>query len=158
MLESLEGLIIGLASVNGLNTESMARGHGFRFMEIGRRLERALYTLNLLRTGCELPHETEKVVWEMVLAMTDSLMTYRRRYASATEAGAVLDLLLARREQSAFGRLPARTNTGPSLESAAQEAPATPERRRTYHFGDAHNLTGDRPGTIFSVHLGRRHG
>ena len=94
MLESLEGLIIGLASVNGLNTESMARGHGFRFMEIGRRLERALYTLNLLRTGCELPHETEKVVWEMVLAMTDSLMTYRRRYASATEAGAVLDLLL----------------------------------------------------------------
>ena len=87
MLESLEGLIIGLASVNGLNTESMARGHGFRFMEIGRRLERALYTLNLLRTGCELPHETEKVVWEMVLAMTDSLMTYRRRYASATEAG-----------------------------------------------------------------------
>ena len=94
MLESLEGLIIGLASVNGLNTESMARGHGFRFMEIGRRLERALYTLSLLRTGCELPHETEKVVWEMVLAMTDSLMTYRRRYASATEAGAVLDLLL----------------------------------------------------------------
>ena len=94
MLESLEGLIIGLASVNGLNTESMARGHGFRFMEIGRRLERALYTLSLLRTGCELPHETEKVVWEMVLAMTDSLMTYRRRYASTVQAGAVLDLLL----------------------------------------------------------------
>ena len=94
MLESLEGLIIGLASVNGLNTESMARGHGFRFMEIGRRLERALYTLSLLRTGCELPYETEKVVWEMVLAMTDSLMTYRRRYASAVQAGAVLDLLL----------------------------------------------------------------
>ena len=94
MLESLEGLIIGLASVNGLNTESMARGHGFRFMEIGRRLERALYTLGLLRTGCELPRETEKVVWEMVLAMTDSLMTYRRRYASAVQAGAVLDLLL----------------------------------------------------------------
>ena len=94
MLESLEGLIIGLASVNGLNTESMARGHGFRFMEIGRRLERAMYTLSLLRTGCELPHETEKVVWEMVLAMTDSLMTYRRRYASTVQAGAVLDLLL----------------------------------------------------------------
>ena len=94
MLESLEGLIIGLASVNGLNTESMARGHGFRFMEIGRRLERALYTLSLLRTGCELPHQTEKVVWEMVLAMTDSLMTYRRRYASTVQAGAVLDLLL----------------------------------------------------------------
>ena len=94
MLESLERLIIGLAAVNGLNTESMARGHGFRFMEIGRRLERALYTLNLLRTGCELPYETEKVVWEMVLAMTDSLMTYRRRYASAVQAGAVLDLLL----------------------------------------------------------------
>ena len=94
MLESLERLIIGLAAVNGLNTESMARGHGFRFMEIGRRLERALYTLSLLRTGCELPYETEKVVWEMVLAMTDSLMTYRRRYASAVQAGAVLDLLL----------------------------------------------------------------
>ncbi len=94
MLESLENLIIGLASVNGLNTESMVRGHGFRFMEIGRRLERALYTLGLLQTGCELLHETEKIVWEMVLAMTDSLMTYRRRYASSVQAGAVLDLLL----------------------------------------------------------------
>ena len=94
MLESLERLIIGLAAVNGLNTESMTRGHGFRFMEIGRRLERGLHTLSLLRTGYELPHETEKIGWEMVLAMTDSLMTYRRRYASAIEAEAVLDLLL----------------------------------------------------------------
>ncbi len=94
MVESLEGLIIGLAAINGLNTESLVRGHAFRFMEIGRRLERALYTLTLLRTSCELPRETEPVVWEMVLAMTDSLMTYRHRYASSIQAAVVLDLLL----------------------------------------------------------------
>lgn len=94
MVESLDGLIIGLAAINGLNTESLVRGHAFRFMEIGRRLERALYTLTLLRTSCELPRETEPVVWEMVLAMTDSLMTYRHRYASPVQAATVLDLLL----------------------------------------------------------------
>lgn len=94
MLESLGQLIIGLAAVNGLNTESMLRGHAFRFLEIGRRLERALHTLNLLRTGCELPREAQAIVWEMVLAMTDSLTTYRSRYTSAIQAGAVLDLLL----------------------------------------------------------------
>ena len=94
MVESLDGLIIGLAAINGLNTESLVRGHAFRFMEIGRRLERALYTLTLLRTSCELPRETEPVVWEMVLAMTDSLMTYRHRYASSIQAAVVLDLLL----------------------------------------------------------------
>ncbi len=92
--ESLEGLIIGLAALNGLNTESMTRGHGFRFMEIGRRLERALSTLSLLQTGCALPRETTTVVWEMVLAMTDSLLAYPRRSASAVQVGALLDLLL----------------------------------------------------------------
>ena len=145
MLESLEGLIIGLASVNGLNTESMARGHGFRFMEIGRRLERALYTLGLLRTGCELPPETEKVVWEMVLAMTDSLMTYRRRYASAVQAGAVLDLLLLDESNP--------RSVGYQLVQIREQVPGLPrkkprphpERRRAYRSEGAHHLAGNGP-------------
>lgn len=93
-LESLERLIIGLASFTGLSSESMSRGQSFRFMEIGRRLERALYTISLLRAVCELPPAAANSGWGMVLAVTDSLMTYSRRYRAHVEAGAVLDLLL----------------------------------------------------------------
>jgi uncharacterized alpha-E superfamily protein len=93
-VESLERVIAGLAAFTGLNVQSMSRGQGFRFLEIGRRLERGLHTLNLLRAACELPNEAVTSAWEMILAMTDSLMTYRRRYRAQIEAGATLDLLL----------------------------------------------------------------
>lgn len=132
MVESLEGLIIGLAAINGLNTESLVRGHAFRFMEIGRRLERALYTLTLLRTSCELPRETEPVVWEMVLAMTDSLMTYRHRYASSTRAAMVLDLLLLDETNP--------RSVGYQLVQIQEQVAGLPHRSRPPHRGPEDRL------------------
>ena len=93
-LESLNRMIGGLASFTGLSTESMSRGQGFRFFEIGRRLERALHTISLLHTACEMAPGGRGTLWEVVLAMTDSLQTYRRRYYTHIDAQAVLDLLL----------------------------------------------------------------
>jgi uncharacterized circularly permuted ATP-grasp superfamily protein len=101
VLAHLERLVIkpifphpSASTITGLSSESMSRGQSFRFMEIGRRLERALYTISLLRAVCELPPAAANSGWEMVLAVTDSLMTYSRRYRAHVEAGAVLDLLL----------------------------------------------------------------
>lgn len=93
-LQSLSRVIGGLASFTGLMAESMSRGQGFRFHEIGRRLERALHTISLLRIACEMAPGGRGGLWEMVLTMTDSLRTYRRRYYSQVDAQAVLDLLL----------------------------------------------------------------
>ena len=93
-LQSLSRVIAGLASFSGLMTESTSRGQGFRFHEIGRRLERALHTISLLHLACEMAPGGRGGLWEVVLTMTDSLRTYRRRYHSQVDAQAALDLLL----------------------------------------------------------------
>ncbi len=93
-VESLTRVVSGLASFTGLSVESMSRGQGFRFLEIGRRLERTLHTISLLHTACEMAPGGRGALWEVVLAMTDSLQTYRRRYYTQVDAQAVLDLLL----------------------------------------------------------------
>ena len=49
-LEALQRLIILLAAFAGLSAESMSRGQGWRFLEIGRHLERAVHTVTLLRS------------------------------------------------------------------------------------------------------------
>ncbi len=92
--ETLERLILGLAAFTGLSTEQMSRGQGWRFLDIGRRLERALFESSLLRAACVPTSEPTRPLWEAVLAMTDNLATYRRRYRSQAQADAVLDLVL----------------------------------------------------------------
>jgi uncharacterized alpha-E superfamily protein len=93
-LESLEQLIFGLAAFTGLSTERMSRGQGWRFLDIGRRLERALSGSSLLRIACVPASEPTGPLWEVLLAITDNLVTYRRRYRAQAQADAVLDLLL----------------------------------------------------------------
>jgi uncharacterized alpha-E superfamily protein len=93
-LETLERLILGLVAFTGLSTEQMSRGQGWRFLDVGRRLERALFESSLLRATCVPTSEPTRPLWEAVLAMTDNLATYRRRYRSQAQADAVLDLVL----------------------------------------------------------------
>ena len=84
-----------LAAFSGLGTESMTRGPGWRFLDMGRRLERAQHTLRLLRrtlvvgTGDLIP------LLEALLEVADSSMTYRYRYLTTLQLAPVLDLLLA---------------------------------------------------------------
>jgi len=93
-LVGLEQLLFGLAAFTGMSTERMSRGYGWRFLDIGRRLERALLSSSLLRAVGVPVSESAGSLWEALLAITDSLVTYRRRYRSQIEAGAVCDLLL----------------------------------------------------------------
>jgi uncharacterized alpha-E superfamily protein len=93
-LEHLERLILALAALTGLSTEYMSRGQGWRFLDIGRRLERALFESSLLRALCVPASSTTGPLWEAVLAITDTLTTYRRRYRSQVQTDAILDLVL----------------------------------------------------------------
>ncbi len=72
----------------------MTRGEGWRFLDMGRRLERALHTLALLNGTLVYPAPQEGPVLDAVLEVADSGMTYRRRYLSSLRAEAVLDLLV----------------------------------------------------------------
>ncbi|HEY1068755.1 MAG TPA: alpha-E domain-containing protein, partial [Pirellulales bacterium] len=86
--------IIDLAALNGLATESMTRGQGWRFLDIGRRLERALHTIMLLRDALAIEDEAGAAPLEATLEVADSLITYRSRYLTSMQLAPVLDLLL----------------------------------------------------------------
>lgn len=84
----LDRLVLHLAAFSGMQAENMNRGHGWRFLETGRRVERALNGLTLLRAG-----SGDGVVLEPLLEVFDSVMTYRRRHFSRPEWEGVIQLV-----------------------------------------------------------------
>ena len=90
----LDRVITSLSALSGLAMESMTRGHGWRFLDMGRRLERALQLVSLLRAAFASGAEREGALLETLLAVADSSITYRRRYLAGLHPAAVADLLL----------------------------------------------------------------
>ena len=72
----------------------MTRGPGWQFLELGRRIERALYAISLLRSTLLVASPNEHAVLEALLEIADSSMTYRNRYATNLQVGPLLDLLM----------------------------------------------------------------
>jgi uncharacterized alpha-E superfamily protein len=71
----------------------MTRDDGWRFLSVGRHLERLLFvasTLGMLAPG----ESSDSALLAWLLELTDSLITFRTRYVSAPEWPAVVDLLL----------------------------------------------------------------
>lgn len=93
-LAVLNQMIINLAAFSGLGMESMTRSQGWRFLDMGRRIERSLHTIHLLRSTLVTALENEAPVLEALLEIADSSMTYRTRYLTTLQLAAVLDLLL----------------------------------------------------------------
>ncbi|MBI1374756.1 MAG: hypothetical protein GC159_18710 [Phycisphaera sp.] len=93
-IELLNESILTLNAFSGQSVEGMTRERGWRFLDIGRRIERSQNLVTLLRFG--LGHadslETERLT--AVLETANSLMTYRSRYLASVEPAAVLDLLV----------------------------------------------------------------
>ena len=80
--EALDPLVTTLLALSGLTQESMIRGFGWRFLEMGRRLERTLQSTALLRALLVpvLEDSEQEQVVETVLLTSEVLITYRRRY------------------------------------------------------------------------------
>jgi uncharacterized circularly permuted ATP-grasp superfamily protein/uncharacterized alpha-E superfamily protein len=95
VLALLDRRVLSLAAFGGLAMESMTRGQAWRFLDMGRRLERALHTLILLRRTLVAVSGSEGPLLEALLEIADSSMTYRRRYRSSLDTAPVLDMLLA---------------------------------------------------------------
>ena len=94
MRRTLDQMVMILASFSGAVNEGMTRGHGWRLLDFGRRLERALQVLQLLRHGLTTVAEDERARIELLLDATDSVMTYRSRYLTSLRANLLVDLLL----------------------------------------------------------------
>jgi uncharacterized alpha-E superfamily protein len=93
---NLDDLITGIVAFTGLTSESMTREAAWLMLDSGRRLERALALIALLRSTLSLRHEDalQNQILEAVLVSTDSLTIYQRRYRSFIQLPMVLELLL----------------------------------------------------------------
>lgn len=89
----LNTLVLDLAAFAGMEMENMTRGHGWSFLDLGRRIERSLSLVELL--GAVMRCESElDLLLEPVLEIADSVMTHRRRYFAELQPRSVLELLL----------------------------------------------------------------
>jgi uncharacterized circularly permuted ATP-grasp superfamily protein/uncharacterized alpha-E superfamily protein len=93
-MDLLDGVVVTLSAFSGLLTENTTRGFGWLFLEIGRRMERALQTSELLSSGlASAPSDFEPHL-QVLLQIADSSITYRRRYPTVVEAESVLEVLM----------------------------------------------------------------
>ncbi|HEY5796558.1 MAG TPA: circularly permuted type 2 ATP-grasp protein [Bosea sp. (in: a-proteobacteria)] len=81
-----------LAAFAGLSQENMVRGPGWRFLDIGRRLERGIATCRFARHFAETTAPTDAL--DALLDLTDSQITYRSRYLLGASLQPVLDLVM----------------------------------------------------------------
>jgi uncharacterized circularly permuted ATP-grasp superfamily protein/uncharacterized alpha-E superfamily protein len=93
---ALNSVLSGLLAFTGLTQESMTRELGWRLLDTGRRIERGLLQIALLRTTLITPYEgyEGQLLLETVLAVMESLITHRRRYRAYLNLQTLLELLL----------------------------------------------------------------
>lgn len=91
----LNGCLELLSAFSGIERENITRGSGWLFLSLGRRLERAMYSVRQLRELTSGLDEQSWPVLEYILEVADSSMTYRSRYFTTLQPIAVLDVLMA---------------------------------------------------------------
>jgi uncharacterized alpha-E superfamily protein len=93
-LAILNQVILSLAALEGLAMENMTRAQGWRFLDMGHRLERSVYLCTLLSLALRSPVAENPSLLEALLEIADSSLTYRSRYTLLPRIAAVYDLLL----------------------------------------------------------------
>jgi uncharacterized alpha-E superfamily protein len=90
----LNQTLLGLAAFHGLARENMTRAQAWRFLDMGLRLERAVYLSTLLDATLRSPDAENPSLLEAVLEVVDSSITFRSRYNLLPTVPAVFDLVL----------------------------------------------------------------
>ena len=81
-----------LAALAGLAQENMNRGAGWRFLDMGRRIERAINTCRFVRTLAHKGATTDDL--DLLLDLADSQITYRARYLVGLAMTPVKDMVV----------------------------------------------------------------
>ncbi|MEO6184705.1 MAG: circularly permuted type 2 ATP-grasp protein, partial [Steroidobacteraceae bacterium] len=90
-LEWLDLVTVRLMTLSGFALDGMTRDNAWRFMSIGRRMERLIFQCAALQ--CAFEHDgTAGLTW--LLRLSDSVVTYRARYMTSPEWLPVLDLVV----------------------------------------------------------------
>jgi uncharacterized alpha-E superfamily protein len=138
--ERVEAALRIIASLSGLAQENMTRLAGWRFLELGRRIERAVLTGRLIR--CFALVGAAEGSLDLLLELADSQITYRQRYVMVAATAPVIDLVMLDpnnprslafqldRIEAHLSALPGRSATG-RLSPVQQIAAALATRLRT---------------------------
>ena len=91
IFERVNGALRILASFSGLAQENMSQLAGWRFLEIGRRVERTLATCAFVRQFAFGANPDGAL--DVLLELADSQITYRLRYVMVAAPAPVIDLV-----------------------------------------------------------------
>jgi uncharacterized circularly permuted ATP-grasp superfamily protein/uncharacterized alpha-E superfamily protein len=92
LIARVEEALLLHAAFSGLAQENMNRMAGWRFLELGRRVERGIVTCNIARFLSDPAAGPAGL--DLVLELCDSAITYGLRYVMAASGPHVLDLVL----------------------------------------------------------------
>jgi uncharacterized circularly permuted ATP-grasp superfamily protein/uncharacterized alpha-E superfamily protein len=93
-LDRLDRTIVWLLAIGGLEVEHMTRNLGWRFLSLGRHLERLMYVTTTVAAVNASGAAEQPAILEWLLDLSDSIITYRTRYVRMPEWLPVTDLLL----------------------------------------------------------------
>lgn len=90
-MSALDDAATSLMTLSGFALDGMTRDLGWNFLSIGRRLERLQFQTQVLQRALGMDADGDL---DWLLALSDSIVTYRARYRAQPEWLPVLDLLL----------------------------------------------------------------
>ncbi len=98
-LEQLDHLLLSLAALSGFAHDDMTRDDGWRFLMVGRRIERlqclcSVFAQCLRQQIVPVSAQRQRAALDWLLEIGNSTITYRSRYLTSAQLIPVLDLLL----------------------------------------------------------------
>ncbi|SBT10081.1 conserved hypothetical protein [Candidatus Accumulibacter aalborgensis] len=93
-LAFLDQVLLASSSLAGFAMDNMTRDDGWRFLIIGRRIERLVFLANAVGQFLRLASTRAPGSLEWLLELTDSIITYRSRYMTQPQVLPTLDLIV----------------------------------------------------------------
>jgi len=93
-LAFLDQIVLASSSLAGFAMDDMTRDDGWRFLIIGRRIERLIFLANAISRFLRLESTRVAGSIDWLLELADSSITYRSRYMAQPELLPALDLIV----------------------------------------------------------------
>ena len=93
-LAVLDQILLASSTLAGFAMDNMTRDDGWRFLVIGRRIERLIFLSNAISEFLRLESTRAAGSIEWLLELADSIITYRSRYMDQPELLPTLDLIV----------------------------------------------------------------
>lgn len=90
----IDDSVHSLSAFAGTAQENLTRNYAWRFLELGRRLERGIQISLFAQRLAGTERDTEETYLRAWLTLSDSTAAYRARYMMTAQAAAVIDLLV----------------------------------------------------------------